>query len=131
MDFLDLERNYKLVGRKVVPCNFHEWMRWFSTFAHKRHIGYTRDGSRTVSTIFLGVNMRPFATDGSPPVVFETMAFDDSLGDDDRVLYEFQRRWATYDEAELGHYTTCLTLFGAKLTKKLLGDPPKPQGDAT
>lgn len=49
----------------------------------------------TVSTVFLGLDHN-FGRRG-PPLVFETMVFDDYGGGD-------CFRWATWDEAEAGHY---------------------------
>lgn len=48
----------------------------------------------TVSTVFLGLDHN--WTDHGPPILFETMVFDDY----DRP---YQQRYSTWEEAEIGH----------------------------
>ena len=47
-----------------------------------------------VSTVFLGLDHNSYC--GGPPAIFETMVFG---GEYD----EYQERYSTWDEAELGH----------------------------
>ena len=61
----------------------------------RRRVDFTEVGPGiTVSTVFLGID-HSFGRRG-PPLVFETMTFDDYGGD-------YCRRWSTWDEAVAGH----------------------------
>lgn len=85
-----------------------EWGKWFQT-AERRIAYYQRDGY-WVSTVFIGINNN-FGWRG-PPVLFETMAFDDvreirkspagrlykSRGDEMTC-----ERYSTKDDALIGH----------------------------
>jgi hypothetical protein len=49
-----------------------------------------------ISTVFLGIDHN---FNGGPPLIFETMAFDDEVGFADLEC----ERYSTWDEAEVGH----------------------------
>jgi hypothetical protein len=71
-----------------------------------------------VSTVFLGLD---HSFGDGPPVLFETMVFDDYGGGD-------AWRWSTWDEAVAGH-EAAVSIFRAKLVKRMAVDilgKPKP-----
>ena len=90
---------YKLdENKKVVPSSLED----FSTFmevslpTNYRHVGDdTIDGKR-ISTVFIGLCVDINLTSRLPNV-FETMVFDEN----EHGIY--QRRYPTWEEAELGH----------------------------
>ena len=68
------------------------WGRWFETA--KRHVNQTElPNNVRVSTVFLGID---HSFDGGVPILFGTMIFG---GEHD----EYQERYATWEEAEVGH----------------------------
>jgi len=84
---------YILDGRNPVPCrDLLTWGRWFQKA--DRHVAVDHIGPMMVSTVFLGLDHNYSAK--GPPILFETMILD---GGD----HEFQRRYATWAEAERGH----------------------------
>jgi len=96
--------HYRLVEgtHEIVACSLLEWAVWFKTA--DRHVAedyLVRDVR--VSTVFLGLDHR-FYGDG-PPLLFETMIFG---GPHDG----YQRRYATWDDAERGHTDACELVAG-------------------
>lgn len=86
-------RKWILQDRVPVPCDdLLEFARWFEQADRHIALTYLGDGV-TVSTVFLGMDHN--FGDG-PPLLFETMCFGSSLNEE-------QRRYSTYDEAEIGH----------------------------
>lgn len=86
---------YVLEGKKTVKvASFEEWTQRHDL--ENRHVAVTeiRPGL-TVSTVFLGLDHRMMMS-GGPPLLFETMVFEDGEGTD-------QERYSTWDEAEAGH----------------------------
>lgn len=78
-----------------IPCSdITEWAKWLATA--DRTIAKTVIDGRLVSTVFLGLD---HSFSGGPPILFETMVFDN--GDDDMM-----RRYATRAEAIGGHAET-------------------------
>jgi len=53
-----------------------------------------------VSTVFIPMNLSPLSDDDSNPICFETLVSGGPL--DDRM-----RRYATWEEADVGHFATC------------------------
>lgn len=100
------DRLYVLDGKRPVPATLREWGRWMETA--DRHVGDTEvaPGVR-VSTVFLGVDHNHSGR--GPPVLFETLVFDDygSGGE--------QHRYHTWDKAETGHRET-VDRLRAKIT---------------
>ena len=79
------------------PAQLLEWARWFEKA--ERHVAEDKVGDVRVSTVFLGIDHRFFAgdeTDGSRPILFETMIFGDEHD-------EYQERYCTREEALVGH----------------------------
>lgn len=103
--------HFKLDGHDVVPATFEEGKALLGNLQARRvasTVLQTPDGTPVaVSTVFLVVN----ASLSDPPLVFETltMSTDDNFGG-------WQKRYATWDEAERGHQTTValLTEHGAR-----------------
>jgi len=62
-----------------------------------------RGGRRfLVSTVFIGVDHNFEVTDGSDPILFETMIFDNT--DAKTMFIDFyQERYRTWEEAKVGH----------------------------
>jgi hypothetical protein len=86
---------YKLVGRTVVACgHFNERV---PANHDIRRVAHTAVDKYRISTVFLGVN-RNWSRNG-PPIIFETMAFDERGKSQDWGFYQY----STYDEAERGH----------------------------
>ncbi len=90
---------YRLVGRRVVPCDITEWAGYFSVTneagLNKRVVARNEffGGEVAVSTVFLGLN---HDWGGGPPLLFETMIFGGSHADE-------QWRCSTYAQAEEQH----------------------------
>ena len=84
---------YTLVDKLPVPCpQLREWSRWYARA--ERRVAVTDVGCLLVSTVFLGMDHQH--QQGGPPLLFETMIFDD--GQD-----TYQERCTTWDEAEAMH----------------------------
>jgi len=96
--------HYRLVEgtHEVEPCGLLEWAVWFETADRRVAEDYFLRDVR-VSTVFLGLDHRFFG-DG-PPLLFETMIFG---GEHDG----YQRRYATWEEAEAGHTEACVVAAG-------------------
>lgn len=84
-------------NHNVVRCDdVLTWARWFEQIDN-RTVDQTRvSGDCFVSTVFLGLDHR-FIGNG-PPLVFETMVFGGPVDFD-----ESQRRYSSWDDAEIGH----------------------------
>ena len=122
--------------------NRMELMEWAWKFEDKAYcrVGLDeREGIR-VSTVWLGLDHN-FSPDG-PPLIFETMVFDDQdtrpVHLDERLpVREFsqdltQSRYSTLEEAEAGHrehvkqYLDIMDLMDATPTDRSCGTPPGP-----
>ena len=77
-------------GVPILELDLYTWAHWFET--HDTMVAQTK----YVSTIFLGVNHNMSGV--GPPLLYETMVF---CGDIDCDKY--QERYATREDAELGH----------------------------
>jgi len=87
---------YTLDGHEPVEVTDSiEWARWFQDHNEERVVAFTSLGSRRVSTVFLAVNHSYLP--GGVPILFETMVFSEA---DNESL---TRRYATWEEAEIGH----------------------------
>ena len=85
--------HYILVNKEPKSVSLMEWVEWFEN-SDKRIVAQIQLRRAKVSTVFLGLDHR--WGDGSP-LLFETMIFG---GRHDN----FQDRYTTWDESELGHY---------------------------
>jgi hypothetical protein len=89
--------NYKLDGKKIVPCeSLLEWATAFESM--DRHVADEKVLGLRVSTVFLGADHNFGFNNESEPVLFETMVFVGRTGHDIEM-----RRYCTWDEAEAGH----------------------------
>jgi len=89
------EMLYTLDGHEPVEVtDVIEWARWFQDHNEERVVAYTCLGSLRVSTVFLAVNYSYLP--GGVPILFETMVFSESDIED-------MRRYATWEQAEIGH----------------------------
>jgi len=92
-------------NRLGVPISLREWSTLMEDLDYRR-IGLTTVGRFTVSTVWLGLDhsLRSFTTafgrGDHVPLIFETMVFDDSEGDDHDLEME---RYATEAAARDGH----------------------------
>ena len=84
-------RYYRLDGHEAIPCEVLEWAEAFE--GNRRVADEVVNGLR-VSTVFLGIDHN--FSDQGPPLIFETMVFDGSDGDD-------TYRCSTWDEAVAQH----------------------------
>lgn len=83
-------------GQLPIPCDdFLVWAEWMATGG--RRVASDMVGTFWLSTIFTGLDTRP--CDG-PPIVFETMAFDES---DDTTVAWLGERYSTWEDALWGH----------------------------
>jgi hypothetical protein len=91
---------YILDGKRAVSePRLLVWARWFGNINNRRVAQnyYQRHGRRIwVSTVFLALD---YNFDSGPPVLFETMVFDDSHLE----ISGYTARYSTYEEAEAGH----------------------------
>jgi hypothetical protein len=85
---------YVLEGKAAVKvAGLEDWARRMEMT--DRHVARTEVASGLIiSTVFLGLDHQHF---GGPPLLFETMVFND-YGDDGT-----QERYSTWEEAEAGH----------------------------
>jgi hypothetical protein len=93
---------YILAGRMPVPVqHLLQWAQWFETA--DRHVALTQLKHCRVSTIFLGLDHN--FSDVGPPVLFETMAFQEvgHPGDSGEALSSIFGRYSTWQQAEAGH----------------------------
>lgn len=72
------------------------WAAWFES--EERHLFKTEIDGVLISTVFLGID---HAFGGQSPILYETMVFKGGSLDDELTL-----RYATYDEAAIGHEQT-------------------------
>lgn len=95
---LDDDNNVVEVSTKSYDPTALTWGLWFEKNMDKKRVALTKtSGGHRVSTVFIGLNLEPWGDDGIP-LVFETMVFTDESFDEVYV-----RRYATWDEAVLGH----------------------------
>lgn len=94
---------YRLEGKTPVPCERLEGMHWFEANFAGRTVARTRIGPAEVSTVFLAID-HGFGFKGRP-ILFETMIFVDDDSDPRGLDFggEYQKRYATWEEAEAGH----------------------------
>jgi len=98
---------YKLVGKKVVPVkDVLEWGRWFENRAQRIVKQELLPNGYYVSTVFLGIDHSFSMFRNTPPVVFETMVFDEASFNKYGGIEEDMDRYTTYKQAELGHQMT-------------------------
>lgn len=84
--------HYILKDGHVVPCpDVLEWAKWFEQAGETRVIAKTHVGTKTVSTIFLGLDV---SCEAGLPILWETMVFPEC---------NIQRRYCTALEARKGH----------------------------
>jgi len=79
---------------KPVPATSEEFGVWFER--QDRQVARNRVNGRLVSTVFLGID---HSFRGDVPILYETMIFCDNQDE----LHQFQRRYATREEALIGH----------------------------
>lgn len=88
-----------------------KWGRWLEEA--DRTVGLTKTRAGEVSTVFLGLDHN-FSDEG-PPILFESLVFGGKLNGEGR-------RYATWDEAEAGHWELVLLTtenWYSRLLKKL------------
>lgn len=91
---------YVLSGHEPVPENDAlEWGKWYES--HDRHVANDHINGYHISTVFLGIDNRPFSSD---PLLFETMVFNDDKHR--KSIDTLTVRYATWDEALEGHAQT-------------------------
>jgi hypothetical protein len=84
---------YILVGRVPMAVDMMTWAKGFEN--SDRRIAHTEVNDKcSVSTVFLGLDHN--FSDKGDPLLFETMIFGGPLD-------QYQRRYATWDQAERGH----------------------------
>lgn len=104
---------YKLENTIPVPCSLEEWATKRRGLADDFRVKLTDIDGWTVSTVFLGLDHRFTFNNESLPILFETMIFSPSHGD------QFQYRYSTWEEASAGHD------LAASLLKDWLDKAPK------
>jgi hypothetical protein len=96
-------RHAILVEREVKVCNLMTYMRWFAAVPiEDRRVALDTVGDTEVSTVFLGVNCRPFGA----PHWFETMLVV-------RGHWQCCGRYSSWEEAQAGHLAAVATLKAA------------------
>jgi hypothetical protein len=102
------------------------WAAWFETA--DRTVGYDLVVPYRLSTVFLGLDhdlagvlAAEVARFGLPPLIFETMVFDDSREETSPFFFRtfhpsfnFQRRYRSWDEATSGHR------YAVKIAERML-----------
>lgn len=98
-------------NHNVRAVDWEEWVEWskpaYSSkdgFEKLRRVAFTVvDSDCNVSTVFLGVD-HDFSMNG-PPILFETMVFGGEFDQE-------QERYATWDEAVVGHAAIVAKVMG-------------------
>ena len=100
----DRPEAYILKGHEPVPATVMQWMEWEKQgreadgtvpAAHRR-VAETTINDYWVSTVFLAFDHGL----SSMPILFETMVWSDTDGDE---WDQYQDRYATWEQAEAGH----------------------------
>ncbi|MBA7593202.1 hypothetical protein ES703_00120 [subsurface metagenome] len=93
---------YILEGKSPKPVDdILEWGKWFETA--DRRVARTKMWLDVeVSTVFLGLD---HSFDRGAPILFETMIFGGKH-------HQYQERYYTWEEAEVGHRQTCILCEG-------------------
>lgn len=94
-----MSQTYILEGKTPKRVEGPEWAKWFEKA--ERHVGLTEKDGVKVSTVFLGLD---YSFNVGPPLLFETMIFGGEHN-------EYQRRYSTYEGAEIGHEIACRIAF--------------------
>ena len=98
---------YILEGKNPKPIeDVVEWGRWFETADRRVAETVLPDGVR-ISTVFLGLD---HSLSSGKPILFETMIFGGEHN-------EYQERYATWEEAEIGHRQAVELASGKKKGK--------------
>jgi hypothetical protein len=88
------------------PCeDTLRWAVWFEDI-HNRVVLQDRFGPLLVSTVFLGLDHNWLLT--GPPVLWETMVFDESDGR--KSLDDYSQRYTSKLEALEGHHEICVAV---------------------
>ena len=93
--------HYILEGKEPRPAQLLEWATWFETA--NRTVARSEVAGLTISTVFMGLNQ---SMGIGPPLLFETMVFDET-----EPIDSMQIRYATWAEAETGHMDICEQLI--------------------
>lgn len=98
-------RYYTLIGHE--PLAWDDALEWAQAFEmmtdSQRVVAQDHVGDVLVSTVFLGLD-HSFG-DGWPPLLFETMVFDES---------GYQHRYSTWEQAETGHAAILAEVRGVR-----------------
>jgi hypothetical protein len=92
---------YILEGRKVVPTQDMDRAAAFYEKPDSRRVASFRIDGIHISTVFLSLNHN--WTDEGPPIVFETMVFDERGEKGADLGTDWTRRYSTYAQALEGH----------------------------
>ncbi len=114
---MGMSDKYILVNRKVVPVTFDEWLVWVeNTDRDWRRVALHEYNGVRVSTVFLALDHN--WGDVGPPIVFETTVVID---EPDYQGQDFEmNRYATWDEAILGHLEICNKVFKSEWKERIL-----------
>lgn len=93
-------------GKVPVPCSCAEWSEWLERAGESRVVAKTRVGFVLVSTVFIGLDHYYGADPDHPPLIFETMAFDESSDERWKSIDLWFARCSTWEEAHWNHRET-------------------------
>ena len=102
------DRYYILENKKPVAVSLEEWGEWIEKAEPRdwKRVCQHRLNGIWISTVFLGID---HSWDDGPPILFETMTF---IEEPDCGGHDFYaRRYATWDEAIMGHLEACVECF--------------------
>ena len=90
------------------PIPIEDTLQWAKALTDEmRIVKQTRLNNAFISTVFLGINHQFIGQDDLPPILFETMIFNDPENPD------YQERYCTYKEA-LEHHEQLVKQYKAK-----------------
>ncbi len=112
---------YMLVDGEIKPTtDILEWAKWHQA-KDARRVDYTDVKGFYVSTVFLGIDHN-FMFDGSKPILFETMVFEDKV-ETSKIFgrnfkfhpakEEYTERYCELEDAKKGHRRIVNKLTGA------------------
>jgi hypothetical protein len=98
----------------VLEPDLLKWADWFETSGDKRTVEFTKIGDNiAVSTVFLSID---HSFGGPVPILYETLCFQSRDSQDIIELDGFTNRYATREEALIGHHEIVATM--RKITEK-------------
>lgn len=119
----DLDIYYVLDGREVRATSQEAAYDWLLADENRKRVAEDTIGRFYVSTVFM-IHDHNLVGSG-PPIVFETMVFEQDKDGNLDMTGVYTDRCSTYDEAERMHARTCDAIRAGDLPEMPLPQPPE------